>query len=58
MRDALGVLLVAVGLGWTLVTRDKLGLVVAFAGMTCLAYGMLRPQTPRSGSDDPEPPIF
>jgi hypothetical protein len=43
VRDALGVLLVAVGLGWTLVSRDELGLVIAFAGVTLLACGVLRP---------------
>jgi hypothetical protein len=42
MRDGLGVLLVAVGLSWTLLLRDKLGLVIAFAGVTLLAYEVLR----------------
>ena len=32
MRDGLGVLLVAIGLTLTLLTRDRLGLVIAFAG--------------------------
>jgi hypothetical protein len=40
------VLLVPVGLSWTLVTRDKLGLVIAFAGVTLLAVGT--PQRRRS----------
>jgi drug/metabolite transporter (DMT)-like permease len=57
MRDALGVLLVAVGLAYVVLTRDKLGLVVAFAGVTLLAYGVLRPRLP-SPSDGKEPPIF
>jgi uncharacterized RDD family membrane protein YckC len=57
VRDALGVLLVALGLAWTLVTRDKLGLVVAFAGVTLLAVDVLRPRRPRP-DDGKEPPIF
>jgi hypothetical protein len=57
VRDALGVLLVAVGLTWALLTRDKLGLVIAFAGVTLLAYGVLRPSR-SSRPGDPEPPVF
>lgn len=50
-------LLVAVGVVWVLLTRDKLGLVIAFAGVTLLAYGVLRPRV--SGTTDgKEPPIF
>lgn len=41
--------LVVVGLGYTLATKDKAGLVVAFAGVTLLAYGALKPQKPGSG---------
>jgi hypothetical protein len=57
VRDGLGVLLVAVGLAYVVLTRDKVGLVVAFAGVTLLAYGVLRPSA--SGpTDGREPPIF
>jgi hypothetical protein len=50
-------MLVAIGLGWAVITGDKLGLVVAFGGVTLLAYGVLRPH--RAGSvEDGEPPIF
>jgi hypothetical protein len=56
MRYALGVLLVAAGLVWVLLTGDKLELVIAFAGVTLLAYGVLRPHRTRPG-DGPEPPI-
>jgi len=53
----LGVLLVAVGLSWTVLVRDKLGLVIAFAGVTLLADSVLRRRV--SGSDSgSEPPIF
>jgi hypothetical protein len=55
--DALGVLLVAAGLTWAVLTRDKLGLIVAFAGVTLLAYGVLTAHRPRPG-DGKEPPIF
>lgn len=51
-------LLVAVGIGWVLLTRDKLGLVIAFAGVTLLAYGVLRPRLPGATDDGKEPPIF
>jgi hypothetical protein len=57
VRDGLGVLLVAAGLTWTLLPRDKLGLVIAFAGVTLLAYGVLRPRLP-GATDGKEPPIF
>jgi threonine/homoserine/homoserine lactone efflux protein len=57
VRDALGVLLVAVGIGCVLLTRDKLGLVIAFAGVTLLAYGVLRLRLP-GATDGKEPPIF
>lgn len=57
MRDGLGVLVVAVGIGWALLTRDKLGLVIAFAGVTLLAYGVLRPRLP-GATDGKEPPIL
>ena len=57
MRDALGVVLVAVGLSWTVLLRDKLGLVIAFAGVTLLAYDVLIPQTIGTDSGK-EPPIF
>ena len=57
VRDGLGVLLVAIGLTWAVLTRDKLGLVVAFAGVTLLAYGVLRPDRP-SADGGKEPPIF
>lgn len=43
MRDGLGVLLVAIGLILVSLTRDKLGLVIAFAGVSLLAYGVMRP---------------
>jgi len=57
MRDELGVLLVAVGLTWAVMTLDKLGLVAAFAGITLLAYGVFKPEgvTPAEGKG---PPIF
>jgi hypothetical protein len=57
MRDGLGVLLVAVGLTWAVLTRDKLGLVIAFAGVTLLAHGVLRPHRAGPG-EGKEPPIF
>jgi len=50
-------LLVAIGLTWAVLTRDKLGLVVAFAGVTLLAYGVLRPHV-RSADSGKDPPIF
>jgi len=43
MRDANGVLLVAAGLTYAVQTLDKLGLVISFAGVTLLAYGVLKP---------------
>ena len=57
MRDAQGVLVVAIGLGWAVFARDKLGLVIAFAGVTLLAYGVLQPQLPGSNGGT-EPPIL
>lgn len=56
MRDALGVLLVAVGLTRAVVTRDKLGLVIAFAGDPA----GLRVHNPHSSApaDGKEPPLF
>jgi hypothetical protein len=57
MRDGLGVLLVAAGLTWAVLTRDKLGLVIAFAGVTLLAVGVLRLRG-RRPDDGKEPPIF
>ena len=57
MRDGLGVLLVAVGLSWTVLLRDKLGLVIAFAGVTLLAYDVLWPRISGSNSGK-EPPIL
>jgi hypothetical protein len=57
LRDGLGLLLVAAGLSWAVLTRDKLGLVVAFAGVTLLAAGVLRPDRHQQG-DGKEPPIF
>ena len=54
MRDGLGVLLVAIGLTWAVLTRDKLGLVVAFDGVTLLAYGIFRPDRPSAdGGKEP-----
>jgi hypothetical protein len=51
MRDGFGVLLVAVGLGWTLLARgDRIGLLITLAGVTLLAYGVFMPH--RSGSGD------
>jgi len=58
VRDALGVLLVAVGLTWAVLTLDKLGLVVAFGGVTVLAYGVLRPRLPGATDDGKEPPVL
>ena len=57
MRDALGVFLVVTGVVAALLTRDKVWLVVAFAGVTLLAAGVLRSRRPQS-SDGREPPIF
>jgi hypothetical protein len=37
------VLLVAAGPAWSVLTQDKLGLVVAFAGVILLAYAVLKP---------------
>jgi hypothetical protein len=57
MRDGLGVFLVVVGVSWTVLLRDKLGLVIAFAGVTLLAYDVLGARI--SGIDSgKEPPIF
>ena len=57
MRDGVGVLLVTAGLAWAVLTLDKLGLVVAFAGVTLIAYPILRPH--RNGPEDGrEPPIY
>ncbi len=50
-------LLVAAGLTWAVVTLDKLGLVVAFGGVTLLAYGVLRSGR-RQQDEGEEPPIF
>ncbi|HEY8950962.1 MAG TPA: hypothetical protein VIP78_00165 [Candidatus Dormibacteraeota bacterium] len=57
MRDALGVLLVAAGLTWAVLTGDKLGLAIAFAGVTLLAYGVLKSHgwVPIDGT---QPPIL
>ena len=49
MRDGLGVLLVAIGLTLTLVTRDKMGLLVAFAGITLLAVGVFAVRSAPAG---------
>jgi hypothetical protein len=57
MREGLGVLLVAAGLTWAVLTLDKLGLVVAFAGVTLLGYGVLRPHS-STPADGKEPHIF
>lgn len=57
MRDGLGVLLVAVGLAYVVLTRDKLGLVIAFAAVTLLAYSALKPHS-SAPTDGNEPPIF
>jgi hypothetical protein len=57
VRDGLGLLLVAAGLTWAVLTLDKLGLVVAFAGVTLLAYGVVKPRLP-GAADGKEPPIF
>jgi len=55
MRDALGVLLVAAGLTWAVLTGDKLGLAIAFAGVTLLAYGVLKSHSsvPTDGKEPP-----
>ena len=56
VRDGLGVLLVTVGLAWAVLARDKIGLVIAFAGVTLLE--LRRPQTENAagwrwqGADD------
>jgi hypothetical protein len=57
MRDTLGVFLLAAGLTWALLAGNKLGLAIAFAGVTLLAYGVLRPHT-SVPADGKEPPIF
>ena len=57
MRDGLRVLLVAAGLAWAVLTRDKLGLAIEFAGLTLLAYGVLTPHG-SARADDKQPPIF
>ena len=57
MQDGLGVFLVAIGLTLTVLTRDKIGLVVAFAGMTLLAASVLEIGR-RRPEDGKEPPIF
>jgi hypothetical protein len=50
--DALAVALLVLGLGYSVLTRDKLGLVVAFAGVTLLARGVV---TGRKSEQDKEP---
>lgn len=50
-------LLVAAGLTYAVVTRDKLGLAIAFAGVTALLYGILAAAR-REPDDGKEPPIF
>jgi len=57
MRDANGVLLVAAGLTYAVQTLDKLGLVISFAGVTLLAYGVLKPHV-SAPTDGNEPPIL
>jgi hypothetical protein len=53
-----GLLLVAAGLVLTLLARERpLGLVIAFAGVTLLAYGVLGPHSLKA-DDGKEPPIF
>ena len=53
-----GLLLVAAGLVLTLLARDRLlGLVITFAGVTLLAYRVLRPYVSGPGNGR-EPPIF
>ena len=37
MREVIALLLVGAGAAWTVLTLDKVGLVVAFAGVTLLA---------------------
>jgi len=54
-----GLLLVAAGLVLTLLARDKrLGLVITFAGVTLLAYGVLSHRLLGTESGGKEPPIF
>jgi hypothetical protein len=54
-----GLLLIAAGLVLTLLARDKrLGLVITFAGVTLLAYGVVRPQVLGTESGGKEPPII
>jgi hypothetical protein len=48
---------VTAGLTWAALTGDKLGLVIAFAGVTLLAYGVLRPHV-SNATDGEEPPIL
>jgi hypothetical protein len=57
LRDGIGVLLVAIGLARAVLAGDQLGLVIAFAGVTLLAYGVLQPGRPRPGEGE-ERPIF
>jgi len=54
--DLLAVVLVLAGLGYALATRDKLGLVVAFAGVILAIYGVLKPEA--RSPDGEEPPTF
>lgn len=42
---------------YVVLTRDKLGLVIAFAGVTLLAHGVLRPRLP-GATDREEPPML
>jgi hypothetical protein len=54
-----GLLLVAAGLVLALLARDKwLGLVITFAGVTLLAYGVVSARLPGSTSGRKKPPIF
>ena len=54
-----GLLLLAAGLVLTLLARDKrFGLVITFAGVTLLAYGVVSARLPGSTSGRKKPPIF
>jgi len=52
--DAAGVVLAVSGCAYSCLTRDKAGLVVAFAGVTILFYRMLREARERQ-PPDPDP---
>jgi len=56
MRNALATLLVVVGFTWALLAGNKVGLIIAFAGMSLLTFGVVRGAM--KAGDGEDGPIF